>query len=152
MTTGPAAIASYRSAQGDLSGGPPGADSASAPSREHRECSPRRRVTRRITGGNDKQGFPMVEGVMKDHRVRLLVSEGSSFFRTRRPGDRKRKSIRGCIVSHDIAMCNLVILTEGESKIEGLTDTQRPNRLGPSASPSCASCTTSARRWTSARC
>jgi small subunit ribosomal protein S6e len=34
----------------------------------------------RITGGNDKQGFPMVQGIMQNKRVRLLLSKGSIFF------------------------------------------------------------------------
>ena len=37
-----------------------------------------------ITGGNDKQGFPMKQGVLCNHRVRLLLAEGSSCYRTRR--------------------------------------------------------------------
>ena len=32
----------------------------------------------RITGGNDKQGFPMKQGVMHPTRVRLLLSDGHS--------------------------------------------------------------------------
>ncbi|GJD05520.1 40S ribosomal protein S6 [Colletotrichum higginsianum] len=35
----------------------------------------------RITGGNDKQGFPMKQGVMHPTRVRLLLSEGHSCYR-----------------------------------------------------------------------
>eukprot|EP01051_Picozoa_sp_SAG22_P025428 SAG22_NODE_7527_length_731_cov_1.303797_1_plen_91_part_10 len=30
----------------------------------------------RIMGGNDKQGFPMKQGVMIDHRIKLLLSKG----------------------------------------------------------------------------
>ena len=30
----------------------------------------------RITGGNDKEGFPMMQGVLINHRVRLLLSKG----------------------------------------------------------------------------
>src|ERR1700759_4383179 len=53
----------------------------------------------RISGGNDKQGFPMKQGVLLPHRVRLLLSKGHSTYRPRRTGERKRKSVRGCIVS-----------------------------------------------------
>ena len=31
----------------------------------------------RITGGNDKQGFPMKQGVLCNHRVRLLLRAGA---------------------------------------------------------------------------
>ena len=56
----------------------------------------------KISGGNDKQGFPMKQGVMTSKRVRLLLKKGSSCYRQRRKGERKRKSVRGCIVSGDI--------------------------------------------------
>merc|ERR1712004_766190 len=35
----------------------------------------------RITGGNDKQGFPMKQGVLTHTRVRLLLSKGHSCYR-----------------------------------------------------------------------
>jgi small subunit ribosomal protein S6e len=85
----------------------------------------------RITGGNDKQGFPMKQGVMLPHRVRLLLSDGHSCFRTRRTGDRRRKSVRGCIVASDIAVLAVVIVKQGENDIPGLTDNVLPKRLGP---------------------
>ncbi|OWK01154.1 hypothetical protein Celaphus_00018263 [Cervus elaphus hippelaphus] len=46
----------------------------------------------RISGGNDKQGFPMKQGVLTHGRVRLLLSKGHSCYRPRRTGERKRKS------------------------------------------------------------
>jgi len=85
----------------------------------------------RITGGNDKQGFPMKQGVLLPHRVRLLLSDGHSCYRTRRTGERRRKSVRGCIVGPDIAVLSLVIVKQGEGDIPGLTDSVLPKRLGP---------------------
>ena len=38
----------------------------------------------RITGGNDKQGFPMKQGVLTNGRVRLLLNKGHTCFRPRR--------------------------------------------------------------------
>lgn len=38
----------------------------------------------RISGGNDKQGFPMRQGVLTDQRVRLLLKKGSKCYRARR--------------------------------------------------------------------
>merc|ERR1712083_27359 len=49
----------------------------------------------------------------------------------RRSGMRKRKSVRGCIVGHDIKMLNFVIVQQGENPIEGLTDGTSVRRLGP---------------------
>jgi len=85
----------------------------------------------RIMGGNDKQGFPMKQGVLLSHRVRLLLSDGHSCFRERRDGQRKRKSVRGCIVASDIAALSLVVVKQGDADIPGLTDQVLPKRLGP---------------------
>ncbi|KAK5196443.1 40S ribosomal protein S6 [Exophiala xenobiotica] len=85
----------------------------------------------RITGGNDKQGFPMKQGVMLPTRVRLLLSDGHSCYRPRRTGERKRKSVRGCIVAQDLSVLALSIVKQGEGDIPGLTDVVNPKRLGP---------------------
>ena len=85
----------------------------------------------RITGGNDKQGFPMKQGVLTNTRVRLLLRDGLSCYRARRVGARKRKSVRGCIVGSDIAVLNLVIEKKGDAEIPDVTDTSIPRRLGP---------------------
>jgi small subunit ribosomal protein S6e len=85
----------------------------------------------RISGGNDKQGFPMKQGVLTNTRVRLLLKEGVSCYRPRRVGERKRKSVRGCIVGSDLAVLNLVIVKKGDNEIEGFTDVSIPKRLGP---------------------
>jgi len=85
----------------------------------------------RITGGFDKQGFPMMQGVLVPHRVRLLLNNNHQCYRARRTGERKRKSIRGCIVGPDIQILHLVVVAKGKENIEGLTDDNIPRRLGP---------------------
>merc|ERR1712176_964903 len=85
----------------------------------------------RISGGNDKQGFPMKQGILLNHRTRLLFKKGMSCYRERRKGCRKRKSVRGCIVGPDLAVLGLVIVKKGEADIPGLTDDNKPRRLGP---------------------
>ncbi|KAG1725069.1 40S ribosomal protein S6 [Suillus paluster] len=85
----------------------------------------------RITGGNDKQGFPMMQGVLLPIRVRLLLTDNHSCYRASRAGERKRKSVRGCIVGPDIAVLSVVIVKQGDNEIPGLTDTVLPKRLGP---------------------
>jgi small subunit ribosomal protein S6e len=76
----------------------------------------------KVTGGNDKDGFPMRQGVMVKGRVRLLLGLNQKCFRPRRTGERKRKSIRGCIVGSDITVLSLAIVKKGEADIPGLTD------------------------------
>merc|ERR1712057_27327 len=85
----------------------------------------------RISGGNDKQGFPMMQGVLTPERVRLLLRKGSKCYRQRRTGEMKRKSVRGCIVAHDLSVLNMVVVSKGPNEIPGLTDESKPVRLGP---------------------
>merc|ERR1711988_216178 len=85
----------------------------------------------KIAGGNDKQGFPMKQGVLCNNRVRLLFKKGMSCYRERRSGCRKRKSVRGCIVGPDLAVMALVVAKKGPEDIPGLTDDNKPRRLGP---------------------
>jgi small subunit ribosomal protein S6e len=85
----------------------------------------------RITGGNDKQGFPMKQGVLTQGRVRLLLSKGHSCYRQRRAGERKRKSVRGCIVDGNLSVLSVIIVKKGNNEIPGLTDSTIPRRLGP---------------------
>lgn len=56
---------------------------------------------------------------------------GHSCYRPRRRGERKRKSVRGCIVGPDLSVISLVIVKKGDADIPGLTDTVKPRRLGP---------------------
>ena len=75
----------------------------------------------------------MKQGVLVPSRVRLLMKEGASCYRTRRAGERKRKSVRGCIVSSELSILNLVVAKTGEKEIEGLSNEGAANarRLGP---------------------
>jgi len=87
----------------------------------------------KILGGQDKQGFPMKQGVLVPGRVRLLMSRGTSCFKGygRRTGERRRKSCRGCVVSPDLSTLNLSIVKYGENDLPGLTDGEVPRMRGP---------------------
>merc|ERR1712203_629446 len=85
----------------------------------------------RIGGGNDKQGFPMMQGVLTNGRVRLLLGAQHSCYRPRRTGQRHRRSVRGCIVDANLSVLHLIIVKKGDADIPGLTDTTIPRRLGP---------------------
>ena len=68
----------------------------------------------RISGGNDKQGFPMKQRVLTHGRVRLLLSKGHCCYRPRRTGERKHKSVQGCTVDANLSVLNLVMVKKGE--------------------------------------
>lgn len=63
----------------------------------------------------------------------LFIWIGTPCFRGygRRNGERRRKSVRGCIVSQDLSVLNLVIVKKGENDLPGLTDTEKPRMRGP---------------------
>ena len=59
------------------------------------------------------------------------LSKGHSCYRPRRTGERRRKSVRGCIVGSDLAVLSVAIVKNGEQPLPGLTDVTIPRRLGP---------------------
>jgi len=87
----------------------------------------------KITGGFDKQGFAMKQGVLVNHRVRLLMNGKTGHYHPKRDGCRKRKSIRGCITAADISTVNLIIVKRGPADLPKLTDkdSDRPSTRGP---------------------
>lgn len=62
-----------------------------------------------ITGGSDRDGFPMRPDVHGGVRVKVIVSEGVGFHSSLR-GERKRKTLRGDIVTEDIVQINMKIV------------------------------------------
>ena len=91
----------------------------------------------KITGGFDKDGFAMKNGILAQGKKKVLLTKGCSLFRFRRgfhrTGIRVRKLVRGCIVSNDIKNLHLKIIKKGAKPIAGLTEEKdaQPKRLGP---------------------
>jgi len=87
----------------------------------------------KITGGMDKQGFAMKQGVLVNHRVRLLLDGTTGTYYPKRKGCRKRKSVRGAIVGPDLSVLNLIITKKGPQDLPGLTDpgSNKPSMRGP---------------------
>ena len=81
----------------------------------------------KIMGGNDKQGFGMKQGVLTASRVFLLMRQNTSGFQ----GHGRRKACRGCIVSPEIAVLNMMIVKQGDAPLPGLTDEEKPRMRGP---------------------
>ncbi len=68
-----------------------------------------------ITGGSDSSGFPMRPDIPGGRKMRILLS-GRPGYRPREKGIRKRKTVRGNIITEDIIQINMKILTEEELK------------------------------------
>ncbi len=73
----------------------------------------------RITGGTDRDGFPMRPDVHGIGRKRVLLSGGPG-IRGLKKGERRRKTVRGNTVAEDIEQLNLVVIQEGETPAEEL--------------------------------
>lgn len=63
----------------------------------------------RITGGSDKDGFPMRPSVHGGVRRRIILSGGTG-FNPQHEGLRKRKTIRGNVVTDEIVQINMKIV------------------------------------------
>jgi small subunit ribosomal protein S6e len=63
----------------------------------------------KITGGSDKDGFPMRPNIHGGVRVGAILSEGVGFHPTRK-GERKRKTLRGNVITDSIVQVNMKVL------------------------------------------
>ena len=66
-------------------------------------------VKLRITGGTDKDGFPMRPDVHGPRRVRILISRGPG-FRPKERGERRKKTVRGNTISPEIVQINMKLV------------------------------------------
>ncbi len=66
----------------------------------------------KITGGSDKNGFPMRSSVHGGGKKQIILSGGTG-FNQKRPGERKRKTVRGRMITEETYQINMKII-EGE--------------------------------------
>jgi len=63
----------------------------------------------KITGGSDKDGFPMRHNIHGGIRVSVMVSKGVGFH-PQREGERQRKTLRGNVVTEEIVQVNMKVV------------------------------------------
>ena len=73
----------------------------------------------KITGGSDKNGFPMKKDVDGPRRIRSLLSGGLG-FKPKSDGQRRRKTVRGNTISDDIVQINTIVTEKGSKSIDEL--------------------------------
>ncbi len=71
----------------------------------------------KITGGSDKNGFPMKPTVEGSSRRKIRMKGGIG-FKPKKKGLYRRKSVRGKIVSDNINQLNLIVTKHGSEKLE----------------------------------
>lgn len=70
-----------------------------------------------LTGGTDRDGFPMRADIHGSGRTSILLAGGTGFS-PRRRGERRRKRVRGSRVSDTVVQLNVKIVKRGEKPIE----------------------------------
>ncbi len=71
----------------------------------------------RITGGTDRQGFPMRKGIHKAGRTSILLSAGPGIAKSKN-GVRRRKTVMGEIVSEELEQINTVVSSYGKIPLD----------------------------------
>ncbi len=74
-----------------------------------------------ITGGSDRDGFPMRDDISGIGRKNVLLSK-SKGFRNAKEGQRKRRLVRGNMISQEITQINMKVVKEGARPIEEKED------------------------------
>jgi small subunit ribosomal protein S6e len=95
-----------------------------------------------IMGGSDKDGFPMRPSVHGGVRRRVILSGGVG-FNPQDEGMRKRKTVRGNVITDEIVQVNLKIVEKAKKAKEGKKTKERkeeapekpPEKENPPANP-----------------
>jgi len=69
----------------------------------------------KITGGSDKDGFPMRPDVHGGVKTRLILTRGVGFHSPSK-GERRRKTIRGNVITEEITQINMKIIEKPKKK------------------------------------
>lgn len=80
--------------------------------------------TLKITGGSDKDGFPMHHQVQGSVKKRVLLSSSPGYHPVKK-GIRKRKTIRGNTISDTIVQINFKVTKKGEKSLEEIAPTKK---------------------------
>lgn len=66
-----------------------------------------------ITGGSDKDGFPMRHNIHGGVRISVVISKSVGFHPTRE-GERQRKTLRGNVITEDIVQVNAKVVEKAK--------------------------------------
>jgi len=68
-----------------------------------------------IMGGSDRDGFPMRPDIHGGAKMRVILSGGTG-FKPREKGKRRRKTVRGNVITEDIFQINVKIVEKPEAE------------------------------------
>lgn len=70
-------------------------------------------VKMQVTGGSDKDGFPMRPNIHGGVRISVILSHGVGFH-AKSEGERQRKTVRGNVITDDVVQVNMKILEKAK--------------------------------------
>ena len=74
----------------------------------------------KITGGSDKQGFPIRKDAHVTGRTKAMMSTRTQGYKPEQAGVRVRKTVVGDILGDNISQINTVVVKEGKDPIDKL--------------------------------
>ena len=83
----------------------------------------------KLTGGSDKDGFPMRPNIHGGVRVGAILSEGVGFHPSQK-GERKRKTLRGNVITDAIVQVNMKIVEKPKKS----KTAEKPKEAAPAES------------------
>jgi len=69
----------------------------------------------KVTGGSDKDGFPMRPNIHGGVRIGAILSEGVGFHPFQK-GERQRKTLRGDTITEEIVQINMKVVEEPKKR------------------------------------
>jgi small subunit ribosomal protein S6e len=84
-----------------------------------------------IMGGSDKDGVPMRPNVHGGVRRQVVLSGGAG-FNPKRDGERRRKAVRGNIITDEIVQLNVRIVDQPKKPKESKAEGTKPQVHSPS--------------------
>jgi len=81
-----------------------------------------------ITGGTDKDGFPMRRDLPGMGRKKLLLSK-SLGFRPKEKGLRKKKSVRGNTINQDVVQINMKVTKYSPKSIDQIINVEKKEEV-----------------------
>ena len=64
-----------------------------------------------VTGGSDTSGFPMRKEIKGSRKIRIMVE-------SKKDKVRRKKTVRGNVISNDTAQVNVIVIKEGVDPLE----------------------------------
>jgi len=84
----------------------------------------------KITGGTDKDGFPMRTDLPGSRRRNLLLSKSTGYHPTE-TGKRQKKSVRGNTISQDTVQINMKVTKFSSKPIDQIVNSQKKDEDAP---------------------